>query len=194
MSCKWCSTTVWSNFCFHACLVILFFFLFFPPPVELKKKMLSWFIPDIVDLKLLNIIPKLLCFRFFAVLAVSSFTQWPIQHKISLSPFLNLYLSITQTDSSDNSDLEDDIILSLNEWGAICIGNKGSRWPVHFCPVDDWCITWVKLGARPVWNGRCLHTLMRLRRNELTEIERENPCAQLGLTLGINDCLWYSFI
>uniref|UniRef100_A0A3Q2SRM2 DDB1- and CUL4-associated factor 1 n=1 Tax=Fundulus heteroclitus TaxID=8078 RepID=A0A3Q2SRM2_FUNHE len=35
--------------------------------------------------------------------------------KIYIPNFLNLCLSLKQTDSSDNSDLEDDIILSLNE-------------------------------------------------------------------------------
>lgn len=46
---------------------------------------------------------------------------------LCIPAFLNLYLSITPTDSSDNSDLEDDIILSLNEWGAFGVEDRGTR-------------------------------------------------------------------
>lgn len=36
-------------------------------------------------------------------------------------------LSVNPADSSDNSDLEDDIILSLNEWGAIGVWDRETR-------------------------------------------------------------------
>lgn len=55
----------------------------------------------------------LLCFCRFG-----SFSPDPLTYAAAslCSPtFLNLHLSIAHTDSSDNSDLEDDIILSLNE-------------------------------------------------------------------------------
>lgn len=59
-----------------------------------------------------------------AVLAV--FLLYPLTSAaphLCIPTFLNLY-SVAQTDSSDNSDLEDDIILSLNEWGAHSIWDR----------------------------------------------------------------------
>lgn len=67
------------------------------------------------NIKLFDIVPNLLCFWHF-----DSFTPYPLTYAVS-----SLYQHISKsafvyqlTDSSDNSDLEDDIILSLNEWGA----------------------------------------------------------------------------
>lgn len=66
-------------------------------------------------------------FVFFAILAVLLLTHWPMQPpSLCIPTFLSLCLSIAQTDSSDNSDLEDDIILSLNEWGATGIWDRGT--------------------------------------------------------------------
>lgn len=52
---------------------------------------------------------------FTKVALFSPFWQSLVAPDFCVPTYLNLFLSVAHTDSSDNSDLEDDIILSLNE-------------------------------------------------------------------------------
>lgn len=122
--------------CFHACLVTVRkcrpsrwnlktaeFVYFRCWESEWQRK--HEFAKKKVDVVLFRIMPKLLCFCLFG-----SFPTYPLTStapRLCIPTFLNLHLSIAQTDSSDNSDLEDDIILSLNEWGAFGIWDRGTR-------------------------------------------------------------------
>lgn len=102
--------------------------------------------------------------------------------------WLTVCLSMAHTDSSDNSDLEDDIILALNEWATL--GHLGLRDPDNASRLLSWRTRGEE--KRIISAVGDTQTVGDRAEGERCLGERGSKhCTQL---VGNHDCIWHSFM